>query len=70
MGRPMMGMVPHTTADESGHFVVSYLWLGKYAVGAEKLEEGFANMTSQFYNDGKFATVVLAPSNPAASTIH
>src|ERR1700747_2259237 len=67
MGRPMIGIVPHTTTDEGGHFSVSHLWLGKYAVGAEKLDEDYANMTSQFYSDGKFETVVLTSSHPAAS---
>jgi len=67
MDRPMSGIVPHATTDQSGHFVVSHLWLGKYAVGAEKLDEGYANMTSQFYSDGKFETVVLTPTQPAAS---
>jgi hypothetical protein len=71
---PMFGtitVVPHTTTNESGHFVISHLWLGKYAVGGEKLDEGYANMTSQFYSDGKCETVVLTSRNPAANvTIH
>ena len=65
--RPMMAIVPHAMTDESVHFVISHLWLGKYAVGGEKLDEGYANMTNQFYSDGKFETVVLTPRNPAAS---
>lgn len=67
LDRAMAAIVPHATTDTSGHFVVSHLWLGKYAVGAEKLDEGYANMTSQFYSDGKFETVVLTPPLPAAS---
>lgn len=63
----MMGIVPHATTDDSGHFVVSHLRLGKYAVGAEKLDEDYANTTSQFYSDGKFETVVLTSRHPAAS---
>ena len=67
MDRPIIGIVPHATTDQSGHFVVSHLWLGKYAVGAEKVDEGYADMTSEFYSDGKFETVVLTPRRPAAS---
>jgi hypothetical protein len=67
LGRPMIGIVPHATADEDGHFVISHLWLGKYAVGGEKLDEDYANMTSQFYSNGKFGTVVLSSRSPAAS---
>lgn len=67
MGRPMMGIVLQSTTDDNGHFSVSHLWLGKYAVGAEKLDEDYANMTSQFYSDGKFETVVLTSHHPTAS---
>jgi hypothetical protein len=69
LDRAMMGIVPHATTDESGHFVISHLWLGKYAVGGEKLDEGYANMTNQFYSDGKFETVVLTSRKPAAGVI-
>lgn len=67
LDRAMAAIVPHATTNESGHFVISHLWLGKYAVGGEKLDEGYANMTNQFYSDGKFATAVLTSRNPAAS---
>src|SRR5215468_9566733 len=67
LGRPMKGIVPHATTDEAGHFVISHLWLGKYAVGGEKLDEDYANMTNQFYSDGKFGTVVLSSRSPVAS---
>ena len=67
LDRPVMGIVPHATTDERGHFVVSHLWLGKYAVGGEKLDEGYADMTRQFYSNGKFKTVVLSSGSPAAN---
>lgn len=67
MGRMMMSIVPHATTDEDGHFVISHLWLGKYAVGGEKQDEGYANMTMQFYSDGKFETVVLTSSSSVAN---
>jgi Carboxypeptidase regulatory-like domain len=57
MDRSMAGIVPQTIADESGHFVISHLPLGKYAVRVEKLSEGFIF----------FDTVVLTASNLAAS---
>ena len=63
----MAGIVPHATTNESGYFMISHLWLGEYAVGGEKLDEGYANMTNQFYSDGKFETVVLTSRNPAAN---
>jgi len=67
MGRPIIGIVPHTTTSESGHFKITHLWLGKYAVGAEKLDEDYTNMTDQFYSNGKFKTVVLTSQHSAAS---
>ena len=59
MDRPSIGKIPHATTDETGHFAIPHLWLGKYAVGAEKLDEDYPDMTSQFYSDGKFETVTL-----------
>lgn len=67
LDRPMIGIVPHATTDERGHFAVSHLWLGKYAVGGEKLDEGYPDMTSQFFSDGKFETVVLSSGSPVAN---
>lgn len=67
MGRPMMGIIPHAITDEKGHFAIRHLWLGKYAVGAEKLDEDYLNMTNQFYSDGKFETVNLTSRHSAAA---
>jgi hypothetical protein len=67
MGRPIIGIIPHATTDETGHFAIPYLWLGKYGVGAEKLDEDYPDMTSQFYSDGKFETVTLTARHSAAS---
>ncbi len=66
MGRPIMGIIPHTTTDEKGHFAIPDLSLGKYAVAAEKLDEDYPDMSSQFFGDGKFATVVLTSRRSAA----
>jgi hypothetical protein len=45
----------------------THLRLGKYAVGAEKPDEDYADMTSQFYGNGEFETVVLTPRHPGVS---
>jgi hypothetical protein len=67
MDRGMAGIVPHAKTDEAGHFAITHLWLGKFAVGAEKLDEDYPNMTMQFYSDGKFETVTLSSAHSAAS---
>jgi len=66
-GRPIIGKIPHATTDETGHFAIPHLWLGKYAVGAEKLDEDYPDMTSEFYSDGKFETVTLTARHSTAS---
>jgi hypothetical protein len=67
MDRPIFGIIPHATTNERGHFALHHLWLGKYAVGAEKLDEDYLNMTNQFYSDGKFETVSLSAHHSAAT---
>jgi hypothetical protein len=60
MGRPMAAIIPQATTDETGHFAISHLWWGKYAVAAEKLDEDYPDMSKQFYSDGEFETVFLS----------
>lgn len=67
MDRPIMGIIPHAITDERGHFAIPHLWLGKYAVGAEKLDEDYLDMTNQFYSDGKFETLNLTSRRSAAT---
>jgi hypothetical protein len=67
MDRAMAAIVPHAKTDEAGHFAILHLWLGKFAVGAEKVDEDYPNMTMQFYSDGKFETVVLSSARSVAS---
>jgi hypothetical protein len=43
------------------------LWFGKYAVGTEKLDENYLNVTNQFYGDGKFETLNLTTRSSAAN---
>lgn len=65
MDRPMQGIIPHAATDETGHFAISHLRLGKYAVSAEKLDEDYAEMSKQFYSDGKVETVFLSSRHAA-----
>jgi hypothetical protein len=67
LDRAMTGIVPYATTDKNGHFVVAHLLLGKYAVGGEKPDEGYPNMTIPFYSDFKFDTVVVSSRNPVAN---
>lgn len=67
MDRPMAAIVPHAKTDDAGHFAIPHLWLGKFAVGAEKLDEDYPNMTMQFYSGGKFETVILTSAHTAAT---
>jgi len=67
MDRAMAAIVPHAKTDEAGHFAILHLWLGKFAVGAEKVDEDYPNMTMQFYSDGKFETVILTSAHSAAT---
>ena len=56
----MIGIIPHATTDETGHFAIPHLQFGEYAVAAEKLDEDYPDMSKQFYSDGKFETVFLS----------
>jgi hypothetical protein len=67
MSRPIKGIIPHSTTDDTGHFAIHHLSLGKYAVDAEKLGEDYPNMSMQFYSDGKFETVTLTSRRLAAT---
>lgn len=67
MDHAIAGIVPHAKTDENGHFIIPHLFLGKYAVGAEKLNEEYLDTTKQFYSDGKFDTVTLTSGHPLAS---
>jgi hypothetical protein len=66
MGRPMAAIIPHAATDETGHFAILHLQLGKYAVAAEKLDEDYPDMSKQFYSDGNFESVLLFARHAAA----
>lgn len=71
LGRPILAIIPHADSDETGHYAlrIPYSWFGKFAVAAKKEDEGYPDMTNQFYSDGKFQTVALSASHPDATVI-
>lgn len=62
--RPLGGIVPHAETDEAGYFAIRELTSGKYAVAAEKEDEGYPDMSNSFYSDGKLETVILTIEHP------
>jgi len=71
MGRPVSAIMPHADTDETGYFAIHIFpsWFGRFAVGAEKLDEDYLNMTNQFYSNGKFETVTLTSGHRTATVI-
>jgi hypothetical protein len=67
MDRPSYGPAPRAKTDEAGHFAIIHLWLGKFSVTVEKLDEDYLGTTEQFYSDGKFETATLTSQNPTAT---
>ena len=62
------GIIPNAKTDETGHFVIAHLLLGKYAVTGEKPDEDYPRMVNRFYNsEDKFDTVTLTSRNFTAS---
>lgn len=53
------GIMPNAKTDETGHFAILHLLLGKYAVTGEKQDEAYPRMVDRFYNSDKFETVTL-----------
>jgi hypothetical protein len=48
MGRPMAAVVPHAKTDGAGRFVIHIdpSWFGKFAVGAERLDNEWRRHTN------------------------
>jgi len=61
------GITPNAKTDETGHFVIGHLSLGKYAVTGEKQDEDYPRMVDRFYNSDKFETVTLTSQHFTAS---
>lgn len=61
---------PRAKTDSTGHFVISHLWLGKFAIGAEKLDEGYPRMVDAFYNRFEFQTVTLTKRRPEVGGVN
>jgi hypothetical protein len=70
LGRPMGAIIPHATTDETGYYAIhiSRSWFGKFAVASKKEDEGFPDMSNQFYSDGNFQTATLS-ANHSAETV-
>jgi hypothetical protein len=69
LGRPMAAIIPNADTDESGNYRIDIpsSWFGEFAVAAKKEDEGYPDMSMQFYSGGKFETVTLTPSNRAST---
>jgi hypothetical protein len=66
LDRGLAGIIPHADTDEFGHFQITRLWLGKFAVTAKKETEGYPNRNG-FYRDGKIDPTTLSPSHLSAT---
>jgi hypothetical protein len=69
LDRALAAKVPSADTDELGHFRISHLWLGKFAVTAKKEDEGYPGTNSHFYSDNKIAPTILSLSHPSATDI-
>ena len=51
--------------DETGYYAIhiSRSWFGKFVVAAKKEDEGFPDMSDQFYSGGNFQTATLSASH-------
>src|SRR5260370_24427014 len=61
------GMTSNAKTDDTGHFVIGHVLLGKYAVTGEKQDEDYPRMVDRFYNSDKFETVILTSQHFTAS---
>jgi hypothetical protein len=67
LDRALAAKVPSADTDELGHFEISHLWLGEFAVTAKKEDEGYPDTNSGFYSDNKIAPITLSLSHPSAT---
>jgi len=67
LGVPLATLIPQAETDEKGYFSIHHLWLVRYAIGAKKEDEGYADATIQFYSDGAFETATLTDDHPTAT---
>jgi hypothetical protein len=69
-GQFMGAKVPSADTDELGHFQIKHLWLGEFAVTAKKEDEGYPDVSSGFYSEGKIERITLtSPLQPATVTL-
>lgn len=67
LDRGLIGKRPSADTDELGRFQINHLWLGKFAVTAEKEDEGYPDVSSNFYSDNEAAPITLSLSHPSAT---
>jgi hypothetical protein len=67
LDRGLAAKVPAADTDGLGHFRISHLWLGEFAVTAKKEDEGYPDTSSGFYSDSKIAPIALSLSHPLAT---
>lgn len=67
LDRGLAAKVPSADTNELGHFQISRLWLGKFAVTAKKEDEGYPDTNIAFYSDQKIAPITLSLSHPSAT---
>jgi len=57
--RGLAAKLPSADTDELGHFHIKHLWLGRFAVTANKVDEGYPDTSKGFYSDGKVDRATL-----------
>ena len=67
VGEPMLGKVPQSETDETGHFTIAHLRWGQYSLSASKEEEDYPDLSTAFYAGfgAKLLTVTLESSHPS-----
>lgn len=69
-GQPTIGAVRYVPTDANGHFAMDRLKWGHYKIFAQKVEEGYADISFAFYGNNVFETASISPlSSKAAVTV-
>ena len=67
MDRVGAGIIPNAKTNETGHFEIAHLLMGKYRVTGDKQDEDYPDMMNRFYSPDKFETVTLTSQHLTAS---
>ena len=66
--RPIIGIVPHSETDATGHFAIHGLPWGRYGISAKKEEDGYPGMLFEFFaRNHATQKVTLGPDNPTTT---